>query len=115
MAVAECVAWRQSGCNPELAGRDPGAHASIVDVSDLADGITEHPFDFRADPAGLAWGWVTVEFATADCKPIGARRRLDNQMCQYAHCSSNVVIPEAARWMTISSRQDNIVIRWTLS
>jgi hypothetical protein len=115
MAAPECVAWRLSGCSPSLAGRNPGIHASIVDVADLADGTTVRGFGFASDGPVLDWGWVTVEFGSADCLPIGARRRLDSSRCWAAGCSRGVVIPENARWMTITSRQDNINIVWTLT
>src|SRR5687767_8808274 len=32
-----CSTWLQSGCAPALAGANPTLHASIVDVTDLAD------------------------------------------------------------------------------
>lgn len=119
MAAPECVAWRTSGCSPSLAGRDPAVDVSIVDVADLADGETQRRFDLDPNHAGLAWGWVVVEFASADCMPITHRSRIP-KVCGDAECPPDVdrytvVIPQGARWMAISSRHDNINVAWTLS
>src|SRR5688500_10299748 len=38
--VADCLAWLESGCDRDFAGREPATMASIIDVADLADGRT---------------------------------------------------------------------------
>ena len=72
--TAECAAWLASGCQPQLSGRDPGLHDSIVDVHGL--GSRTRWWEFRITSAPLApgqptiiFGGLTVQLWNADCQP----------------------------------------------
>jgi hypothetical protein len=113
-----CSAWLQSACHPALAAQDPAVHASIVDVADLADDVTQRVLDVR-DGIGINWGHFIVQFWTGTvlarwhyCGEI-VDRRLTSWQCGGALCTFR--IPSDARWMTITSSPDNTNIRWTLS
>lgn len=126
-----CSTWLQSGCAPGLAGADPALQAAIVDVADLADGVTTRSlegakgytlewdlyvvqfwtrsdaYDVADEPAGLdgEWCWelVTSRLTSAACD-----RSASAQRCTFR-------IPAAAQFMTITSRLDKPVLDWTLS
>src|SRR5688500_8439240 len=61
----DCIAWRASGCHPALAGADPAWLTSIVDVRELADGVTDRVFEYGPGrPVGVDPGGVFIEFWT---------------------------------------------------
>lgn len=117
MWTAECLAWRASGCDPALAGRDPGLHDSIVDVRGLASRTRLWRFALRPDgptsAAPLVIGGLTVELWTASCRPLG---EVGNVPGSSTGIEEPVTfrIPPGAAWMTVAS-SDNTTLRWTLT
>ena len=128
VGVPTCSAWLQSGCAPALAGADPALQASIVDVADLADGVTVRHIEVQED-AGLNGGARMVQFWSGKGmeaydvvdEPAG----LDGEGCRelLAHrldkwdgwTGSTFRIPAAATFMTISSSTDSTNTTWTLT
>lgn len=115
--VPDCLAWLESGCDPALAGREPAVTASIVDVSDLADGHT--PRRITLSGVGLHWGEVLVQFWRStpgnrypwfDCQEIEGSSFLTG----YARHNGPRAIPLGASWMTITTNVDNTTISWAL-
>ncbi len=120
VGVPTCSAWLQSGCAPALAGVDPALQASIVDVADLADGVTVRRIEVQ-DDAGLNGGPRMVQFWRGNgsfgldgqgCKELLAHRldRWDGWTGRH----STFRIPAAAEFMTISSSTDTTNTTWTL-
>lgn len=116
-ANPECVAWLKSGCNPALAGRNPAVTASIVDVTQLADGTSSRTFRWRA-PQGFDFGGVVVQLWRRDCKEITASKWVSAEWHYLAprtnRKSTTFVIPPTAAWMTVTTN-DTANIEWTLS
>jgi hypothetical protein len=83
-----CTAWLASGCDPRLAGQDPGLHASIVDVSELAGSRR------RLEGAD---GWLSgvTQFWSSTCGQL--------TFVQWGPQPGVVVIPVNAHWMTIAA------------
>jgi hypothetical protein len=118
----DCLAWLESGCDPALAGREPAATASIVDVADLADGETTRVIDLAPfGGAGLRWGEVLVQFWRPsgkhmypwfNCMEIQGSRFLAGYDWRR---SDRRVIPAGAKWMTVTSNFDNIGVVWRLT
>lgn len=109
----ECIAWLESDCSAELAGRDPAVTSSIENVTELADGTTGRMLAFRdADSEVFGSGRLIVEFWTADCHQIvgsySAHRVVCSNGCRFR-------IPRLARWMTITSKPQNASVEWTLT
>jgi hypothetical protein len=114
--TSECLVWWASGCSPELAGRNPGLHDSIVDVRGL--GRRARAYDFvvrRVGPTSavpLPKGGLTVEMWTAECKALG-------EVGTYRGGSQGILdrdrfrIPTNAAWMTVAS-SDNTKVEWAL-
>lgn len=122
--AADCVAWLQSGCDPALAGRDPVLTASIVRVSDLADGSTVRSLALRA-PTIPPWGLfpgVVIQFWRQDCTEIPGTKLHslgDQAPCDGyvggGHGSCTFHIPAGATWMTLSAYVTTVDLSWTLT
>ena len=124
-----CSAWLQSGCAPALAGVDPALQASIVDVADLADGVTVRRIQVQ-DDAGLNGGPRIIQFwrgnGMDEYDVVNEPAGLDGQGCKellahrldrwdgWTH-GSTFRIPATARFMTISSSTDSTNTTWTLT
>jgi hypothetical protein len=129
----DCRAWVQSGCKPALAGRDPALLSSIEDVAGLADGRTMRFFSYDTDPMGLTgplglrvgriglrWGHIDIQFWRQGCTEIRSLRWDLYQSWRFGvecpPCSSATFqIPASAKWMTVTSSQDNVNVDWTLT
>ena len=116
-----CATWLQSACHPALAGSDPALHAAIVDVGDLADGVTERVLELRRG-VGLNWGHFIVQFWYETrlfvwewCGEILDRRMSNWDRGTYRGDVWTFHIPRGAKWMTITSSPDNTNIRWRLT
>ena len=121
-----CAAWLQTGCAPALADAEPALHASIVNVAELADGVTERRLEVHRG-AGLSGGPLIVQlWARSDeWDVIDEPAGLDGQWCWELlafrltcrgfpdGCSFR--IPADAAFMTISARPDGTHRRWTLT
>jgi hypothetical protein len=107
----ECRAWLKSGCNQALVGRNPAVMTSIVDVSGINDGRTYRAFDTYSR-AGIRWGLTIVQFYSPRCREMRSRQVWRRGWWAGAQWFE---IPASARWMTVSSSQDNVNMRWTLS
>lgn len=116
-STPECAAWLESGCDTALAGRDPGFMASIVSVRELADGRTRRTFRHTdGEPAALRWGGSpVVQFWRSDCSEIVTSRLRTNPCDAYECKATTLRVPRNARWMTVTSYQDNVNLRWTLT
>lgn len=109
----DCVAWLKAGCAPALAGRQPAVMASIVDVADLADGVTSWWFDNDYGYTEYP-GWVGIQLWRRDCTEIKRSRGSGNQF---------LTIPARAKWMTVTAAPslprldwpDWPIIKWTLT
>ena len=124
VGAAMCSAWLQSGCAPALAGADPASQAAIVDVADLADGVTTR---YLSVTDAVVQFWTTDDTWDAVDEPVG----LDGERCwelaahrltPYEPCARSFSgngcafhIPEDAKFMTITSRLDWAILEWTLS
>ena len=121
----DCLAWLRSGCSPALAGHDPVLTASIVDVSDLADGTTPRLLEMRA-PSIPPWGLypgVVIQFWRGDCTTIpGSKLHSigeDATSCDgyvgggFGSCT--FPIPAEAEWMTLSGYATMVGLSWTLA
>lgn len=95
----DCVAWRASGCSRQLAGVDPAAFTSIVDVGSLAGSTRRLEVTYPVE------GWLStwIEFWRADCSRI-----------TYVEIRGDrtLTIPRSARWMTVPTVVGPYV--WTL-
>lgn len=116
--VPDCLVWLESGCDPDLAGREPAMTASIVDVAELADGTT--PRSITLSGTGLHWGEVLVQFWRStpgnmypwfDCQEIEGSSYLTG----YPRNNQPRPIPLGATWMTITTNVDNTTVTWTLT
>ena len=106
----ECIAWLESGCNTALAGRDPVLHASIVDVRRLAHRPSRlRTFKIRAEPPGIMWGGVAVEFWNRWCTEVAPYPSIP----EVSGGDTRFGIPLGAVWMTVSS-VDTTTFRWEL-
>ena len=117
-ANPECRIWLDSGCDPELAGREPAVTASIEDISDLADGATIRTFEWDAPPEA-DHGGVVVQLWNADCTEIGGTEwRSVNRRgscCSWTQeRTTTFVVPRRATWMTVTTN-DTVDVRWTLT
>lgn len=124
-----CSAWLQSGCAPAMAGADPALHASIVDVADLADGVTARSYDQQQ--RGLDSGPVIVQFwsTSSEYDVVDEPAGLDGQWCEElvasrlttSNCPRSrsggceVVIPVDATFMTVNPRPDRVKLEWRLT
>lgn len=118
----ECSAWLKSGCNPALAGHNPAVTASIVDITNLADGTTPRVFHWRGTsyPQWEGGGGVVIQLWRKDCTEIGASRwrssysyYRDYHLAWTTRTSTTFSIPSSARWMTVITN-DSPTLRWTL-
>ena len=115
-ATPECLTWVRTGCQPALTGRDLAVTSSIENVFGLRD--TRRVFEFnQAHPAGLAWGVVDVQFWRRDCTEIRRSRWAswhvwDDGGSWYG---TELRVPTAAKWMTVTGSQDTVHFRWTLT
>jgi hypothetical protein len=105
----DCLAWMASGCEPALAGRDPGVFASIVDVRDIAGSRKRRSLTIVPKGAEIMWGGVGVEFWTRACTEID----LDPWIPPGFTYTASFRIPKAAAWMTVSS-VDDTTFSWEL-
>ena len=125
--AAECLAWKQSGCNPALAGHNPVLTASIVDVGDLADGSTARSLLMVA-PSIPPWGLypgADIQFWQRDCTEIHDARRHSIGEGSSATCDwpsgvhrggrCTFEIPTGAKWMTLSGYATTVQLAWTLT
>lgn len=132
----ECAAWLQSGCDPALAGRNPAALTSIVDVSRLANGKTRHVLQYRHT---LLWSGVRIELWRGNCGKAGECLRpelsdpptyanwhgLEGLLgCPQAQVRPRTragdtwwpmtfVIPRGVKWMTVGA-SSAVNTEWTL-
>ena len=116
----ECAAWLETDCNDALAGWDPGATASIVDVDELADGHTKRVFQYGSgDPLGPAYGGVQLQFWNSNCVEVSDMRwrstDCDGDASGRDCKSKRFRIPTSVRWMTVTGYQDNVNLAWTLT
>ncbi len=85
----DCVAWLASGCDPLLAGRDPAAFTSIVDVRNLAGSERS----IRAMGAFGTWlAGAYYEFWSSACRRVGY---------VLVDGGARLTIPSDAAWMTV--------------
>ena len=120
----DCRTWLHSGCNPALAGHDPVATASIVDVGDLADGRTRRTFQTVAPkipPWGLypgaaiqLWRQNCTEIRKAKWHTLGSELRCDWNPYPSIRCKG-FRIPTGAKWMTVSGYATTVHMSWSLS
>jgi hypothetical protein len=115
----DCALWLAAGCPPELAGRDPAVEASIVNVSDLANGAARRFTVDRSEPYSLEWGEdVVVELWTKDCRRIPYAGWTSKEWVGYGQWESKhatmLTIPPDATWMTVVPGYDNLNIDWRL-
>ena len=116
----ECSAWLKSGCNRALAGRNPAVTASIVDISDLADGTTPRVFNWRQLDGGHGGGGVVVQLWRWDCTEInGSKWRsghvaADAPWTNAGRFSRTFWIPSSARWMTVTMNDTVRGVAWSL-
>lgn len=104
-AAPDCVAWLGSRCDARLAGVDPAAFASIVDVRALA-GSRRH---IEAEGAFGRWmSGATYEFWSQDCRRVGYVlvdvAPHDGPECRRSTSSQwrcDVTVPRTAAWMTV--------------
>lgn len=100
----DCRAWLETDCNPALTGGEPALTASIVDVSELADGATSWVFRFETDFE--YGGRARVELWQQDCEEIASSRWRStdcNGDGKTDYCESTTFsIPQSARWMTVT-------------
>jgi hypothetical protein len=106
--TVECRAWLLSGCDPSIAGRDPGLHASIVDVRKLARSKTRTLRLHKPLP-GIVWGGVTVQLWSRDCTEIW---RIGGDF--RGVFDARFKIRAGSVWMTVAST-DNTTLTWELS
>jgi hypothetical protein len=110
-ATAECAAWLASGCNPRLAGHNPGIHASIVNVRRLASWTNVWRLRLHHRFPDLVFGGVTVQLWGRHCQSRGAvGGGYVNQRIRYRR---DMIISPGTVWMTITST-DNTTIDWYL-
>ena len=121
--AVDCLAWLHSGCNPALAGHDPVLTASIVDVSDLADGRTRRSLRMTAPkipPWGL-WPGVVIQLWRQNCTEIHEAKRHtigSDARCVWGGSESvycEFRIPTAATWMTLSGYITTARLSWELA
>jgi hypothetical protein len=118
--VPDCQAWLWSGCDPALAGREPAVMASIVDVSALADGRTGRSIALGG--VGWHWGNVLVQFwrETPDNSPYSWFGCDEIQGTRFVTGNTGVfgprnwVIPETAKWMTVTTSFDETTVSWSV-
>lgn len=104
-AAPDCRTWLESRCNARLAGVDPAAFASIVDVRALAGSRR------RIEAEGAFGAWMSgakYEFWSRDCRRVGYvlvdRAPYGSTECRHSTWSEwrcDVTIPRAAAWMTV--------------
>ncbi|HUQ40208.1 MAG TPA: hypothetical protein VM030_08630 [Acidimicrobiales bacterium] len=118
-AAADCAAWITSGCDPALVGVNPGVQSSIVDVAELADGKTPRVFDSNA------FGATVVQFWDGDWNgSVDLCWEIANTKSSSWHCWQEATpclwtrwilrVPATAKWMTVTSGQENVSLSWTL-
>jgi hypothetical protein len=112
----DCIAWRQSGCSPSLAGREPALLTAIENVADMADGATTRTFSaVTGQPAGVDFGGVMVQFWTRDCMEVRYARWQSFYDTRYSGSRTvDFTVPARARWMTVTAN-DNANIAWSLT
>ncbi len=85
----DCRVWLESRCDARLAGVDPAAFASIVDVRALAGSRR------RIEAEGAFGRWLSgakYEFWSRDCRRVGY---------VLVNSAAHVTVPRAAAWMTV--------------
>ena len=116
-ANPECRVWLDSGCDPDLAGREPAVTASIVEISDLADGTTTRTFEWGTDQLveGDDHGGVVVQMWTADCREVleGHWRSVNRSWYGKHFPGTTFRIPRDVTWMTVTTN-DTVKVHWTL-
>lgn len=117
LGAATCSVWLQSGCPPALAGADPALQAAIVDVADLADGVTMRTLNV----VGLVvqfWREGGFGLDGQGCDELLADRLSSTEDCKRLSTRSGCTfrIPAAATFMTITGRPDYLppIGEWTL-
>jgi hypothetical protein len=114
--TAECAAWLASGCRPELAGRDPGLHDSIVSLRGISRAraweLRVRPEQVVAGAPSLVWGGLTLELWDGGCQPL---MRIGPTHDDYHAIDDRARfrMPPNAVWMTLAS-SDNTRLRWAL-
>jgi hypothetical protein len=96
----DCQAWRVSHCDPNLAGINPAAFTSIVDVRSLRGS------DRHITISGPTGGWLDdslVAFWSAGCTRISVT---------LVSVDADLRVPPKAAWMVVPSSTGPI--RWTL-
>jgi hypothetical protein len=120
--AADCRVWLESGCDAHLAGLDPAAQTSIVDVADLAGRRTSRLFVVRPGtvsgvPAGYVIGGFVIQFWSSGCNEVYPEQPIRDSYTtyfpEYIRNESRFRIPAGAAWMTAAA-DDNILIRWEL-
>jgi len=125
-AAVDCVAWITSGCDPALAGMNPGVQSSIVDVSDLADGTTTRVFSSRS---AALWGgdYTVVQFWNRrTAGGLTFCTEVPNSKSSEWHCwnpsaecrgfhERALRVPVTANWMTVTTARDSVHTTWTLT
>jgi hypothetical protein len=120
----DCAAWLASRCERHLAGLNPGAESSIVDVRDLAGRRTERRFvvfpgTSRGMSTGLVIGGFRIEFWDSSCNQINRydppleSGDVDPSTGPYVRTQSRFKIPAGTVWMTAVA-DDNVLVRWEL-
>ena len=120
-SAPDCRTWLASRCNSRLVGRPVAVTSSIANVRDLADGTTSRRIGMTTQyvdgvPTGIHWGRVSIQFRSRDCVQVSyARWFTSNCGTPWTTCSPTLRVPTGAKWMTVTSSQDNIRLRWTLT
>jgi hypothetical protein len=104
----DCHAWLTSGCQSALAGHDPGLHASIVNVANLAGSRTKRVLKLYPQTPGIMLGGVAIEFWGRSCNEI-----LPYPSIPVFTSSVRFKIPYGVRWMTIAS-VDTTTFKWRM-
>lgn len=101
-AAPDCRVWLESRCDARLAGLDPAAFASIVDVRDLAGSRR------RIDAGGAFGRWMSgthYEFWSRDCRRVGyVLVDFGSRACRsstWSRWRCVVTVPSTAAWMTV--------------
>ena len=113
----DCRAWLESGCDPVLTGRDPALMTSIEDVADLGGDGTPWVVEIRSgDPMGLRLGGASIQLWRQDCVELRDSRWVSWEpgACCEAVTRRPLLIPDSARWMTVSSAPHSFNIFWML-
>jgi hypothetical protein len=118
----DCVAWLESGCDPDLTGLNTAVTTSIVDVGNLAGRRTKRLFVVQAGtvsgvPAGWVIGGFVIQFWSSRCSEVypdqAIRDASRDYFPEYIRTQTRFRIPAGAKWMTAAA-DDNVLIRWEM-